>query len=529
MTYKSINDNGDFYDFKTGEGYKKLFEAIAGYGLGGSFVALFGRVGGGIFTKAADVGADLVGKVEKDLPEDSPKNPATIADNVGDNVGDVAGMSADLFGSFAESTCAALVLSSDTLVGGTANSGCYQHLSVLFYPLLLIAVGIIVCILVSTLSTHIMKVETMNRIESTLKVQLIGSTVILLGVTYAVCLFSYPADFHFINSPLTDAYQPWIPYVCSILGLISGMIIAAFTEYVTSHAYSPVRGLAATCKAGPASNVTLGLALGYMSTVVPAIFIAITAFVSNTYLGYYGVALSALGMLSNLPLSLAIDGYGPISDNAGGISEMAGMGEEVRDRTDALDAAGNTTAAIGKGFAIGSAALVSLSLFGGFLHNSGLDVESQASSIALTKPEIFAGLLIGAMLPYVFSAFTIASVGKAAFGMVEEVRRQIHADPGILAGTSEPDYKACIRISTRSSLREMIAPGCLVLPLSFRSSSPLCFSALLSALRSSLVSSPEPLSAACRWPSRQPTPAVPGTTPRSTLRAAPCVMTLATW
>jgi Na+/H+-translocating membrane pyrophosphatase len=196
------------------------------------------------------------------------------------------------------------------------------------------------------------------------------------------------------------------------------MIIAAFTEYVTSHTYAPVRELAATCKAGPASNVTLGLALGYMSTLVPAIFIALTAFAANTYLGYYGVALSALGMLSNLPLSLAIDGYGPISDNAGGISEMACMGEELRERTDALDAAGNTTAAIGKGFAIGSAALVSLSLFGGFLHNSGLDTDANQANIALTKPEIFAGLLIGAMLPYVFSAFTIRSVGKAAFGMV---------------------------------------------------------------------------------------------------------------
>ena len=376
-------------------------------------------------------------------------------------------MSADLFGSFAESTCAALVISSDTLVGynGSLAIGtqCNQYLSVLFFPLLLIAVGIIVCILVSTLSTHIMKVETKNKIESTLKVQLIGSTIILIGITYVVCIFSFPAEFKFRNNDPKDNFKLYVPYLCCIFGLISGMVIAAFTEFVTSHAYAPVRGLADTCKAGPASNVTLGLALGYFSTFIPAIFIAVTAFVSNSYMGYYGVALSALGMLSNLPLSLAIDGYGPISDNAGGISEMANMGEEVRDRTDALDAAGNTTAAIGKGFAIGSAALVSLSLFGGFLHNAGLDTDLAAKDIALTKPEIFAGLMIGAMLPYVFSAFTIRSVGKAAFGMVEEVRRQIANDPGILAGTSEPDYKACIRISTRSSLREMIAPGCLVI------------------------------------------------------------------
>jgi len=341
-------------------------------------------------------------------------------------------------------------------------NNCNQYLSILFYPLLLIAIGIIICILISTLSTHIMRVETKDKIESTLKVQLIGSTVVLLGITYVVCILSYPTNFYIGTYPASDSdlLQPTIPYVCSIMGLISGMIIAAFTEYVTSHAYAPVRELADTCKAGPASNVTLGLALGYMSTLIPAIFIAVTAFLSNHLLGYYGVSLAALGMLSNLPLSLAIDGYGPISDNAGGIAEMAEMGEEVRDRTDALDAAGNTTAAIGKGFAIGSAALVSLSLFGGFLHNSGL--EKDVASIALTKPEIFAGLMLGAMLPYLFSAFTIKSVGKAAFGMVAEVRRQIREDPGILAGTSEPDYKACIRISTRASLIEMIAPGALV-------------------------------------------------------------------
>jgi H+-translocating diphosphatase len=426
-------------------------------------VALFGRVGGGIYTKAADVGADLVGKVESNLPEDSPKNPATIADNVGDNVGDVAGMSADLFGSFAESTCAALVISSDTLFGPGI---CYQYLSLLMYPLLLIAIGIVVCIIISVLATHVMKVDTNEKIETTLKVQLIGSTVVLLGVTYLVCLFSFPTTFRFNGEEI----QIYKPYLCSIFGLISGMIIAAFTEFVTSHSYAPVRELAETCKAGAASNVTLGLALGYMSTLVPSICIAITAFIANNYLGYYGVALAALGMLSNLPLSLAIDGYGPISDNAGGIAEMAEMGEEVRSRTDALDAAGNTTAAIGKGFAIGSAALVSLSLFGGFLHNSKLDLPSSASSIALTKPEVFAGLLLGAMLPYVFSAFTIRSVGKAAFGMVAEVRRQIKNDPGILEGTSEPDYRACIRISTIASLKEMIAPGLLVLPHLFRSS-----------------------------------------------------------
>lgn len=370
---------------------------------------------------------------------------------------------------------------------------CYQYLSILLYPLVLIAIGIIICILISILSTHIMTVDTNNKIESTLKVQLIGSTVVLLGVTYLVCVFSFPANSLLVRGSTIDSIQRWKPYLCSIFGLISGMIIAAFTEYVTSHSYGPVRELADTCKAGPASNVTLGLALGYLSTLIPAIFIAITAFVANHFLGYYGVALSALGMLSNLPLSLAIDGYGPISDNAGGISEMAEMGEEVRARTDALDAAGNTTAAIGKGFAIGSAALVSLSLFGGFLHNAELDTDAAAQDIALTKPEIFAGLLLGAMLPYVFSAFTIRSVGKAAFGMVAEVRRQIAADPGILAGTSEPDYKACIRISTISSLKEMIAPGLLVLVPSLRSFFRPSSSVWSSGPRSWLVSCREQL------------------------------------
>lgn len=460
IIYKVIMDLPD--DSSDKEKYSNLFEAIAGYGLGGSFVALFGRVGGGIYTKAADVGADLVGKVESGLPEDSPKNPATIADNVGDNVGDVAGMSADLFGSFAESTCASLVISCTTLNGVIANGTCNHYIANLMYPLVLIALGIFLCILVSVLATHIMRVETLDKIERTLKIQLLLSTVLLLGVVYLAAYLTYPAKFVMDDGSTKNPIQltVWTPYLCSVMGLVSGMIIAAFTEYVTSHAYSPVRELADTCKAGPASNVTLGLALGYMSTVVPVVFIAVTAYVSNHYMGYYGVSLAALGMLSNLPLSLAIDGYGPISDNAGGIAEMAEMGEEVRERTDGLDAAGNTTAAIGKGFAIGSAALVALSLYGGFLHNAGLETDDSATS--LKKPDIFAGLLIGAMLPYVFSAFTIRSVGKAAFGMVEEVRRQIRENPGILEGTVEPDYKACIRISTRASLIEMIAPGALV-------------------------------------------------------------------
>lgn len=406
--FRGLNDGDSNNDY-----FNPLFESVAGYGLGGSFVALFGRVGGGIYTKAADVGADLVGKVEQDLPEDSPKNPATIADNVGDNVGDVAGMSADLFGSFAESTCAALVISCDTLVG---SGSCNFFISNLLYPLLVVAFGIVICIFVSLLATDALTVSTNDKIESTLKVTLIVSTILLIGISYLAAYLAYPKSFELrLQGKTIGDRSPTYPFLCTLFGLISGLIIAAFTEYITSHSYQPVRELAESCKSGAASNVTLGLALGYFSTVVPAIFIAITAYFANVFLGYYGVALAALGMLTNLPLSLAIDGYGPISDNAGGIAEMSEIDKFVRERTDALDAAGNTTAAIGKGFAIGSAALVSLALYGGFLHNAGLEF---SSLISMAEPEIFAGLLLGAMLPYIFSAFTIKSVGKAAQGMV---------------------------------------------------------------------------------------------------------------
>ena len=483
---RALNDSDPWQSY-----YHDLFESIAGYGLGGSFVALFGRVGGGIYTKAADVGADLVGKVEQGLPEDSPKNPATIADNVGDNVGDVAGMSADLFGSFAESTCAALVVSADSLVG---HGRCNMYISNFFYPLMMIAFGIIICLLVSIIATSCMTVDTNDKIESTLKLQLIISTIILIGTTFLAAWLTFPStyDMRLRGRVLSDRH-PWHAFLCSVFGLVSGLIIAAFTEYMTSHSYNPVRELANTCKAGAASNVTLGLALGYFSTVVPAILIAVTAYFSNLFLGYYGVAVAALGMLTNLPLSLAIDGYGPISDNAGGIAEMAGLDPYVRERTDALDAAGNTTAAIGKGFAIGSATLVSLALYGGFLHNAGLEF---STLISMTEPEIFCGLLLGAMLPYLFSAFTIRSVGKAAFGMVEEVRRQIRTNPGILQGTAEPDYRSCIAISTKAALFEMIAPGLLVLLSPFRSSSRPSSSASSSAPRCSPASCPVPSSAA---------------------------------
>ncbi|CAD8123197.1 unnamed protein product [Paramecium sonneborni] len=448
-----------------------MFDYVAAYGLGGSTFALFGRVGGGIYTKAADVGADLVGKVEKNLPEDSPKNPATIADNVGDNVGDIAGMGADLFGSFAESTCAALVVSSTQLRVISGDGPVSISIGELMYPLMVSAFGIGICILVSGYAVFIQKVTDIHKIESSLKLQLLLSTVALSPIIIGISYWALPADYMMIQAdgtPLLENLKPWHAFVCSLMGLWSGLLIGYFTEYMTSHSYTPVREVAKSCGTGAATNIIYGLALGYLSTIVPIVAIAVTALLSMKLLSFYGVALAALGMLSNLTIGLAIDAYGPISDNAGGIAEMSELGEDVRTSTDALDAAGNTTAAIGKGFAIGSAALVSLSLYGGYLtriqtyKNDDGDYP-YAVGAKIDDPIIFAMLLIGAMLPYAFSAFTMKSVGKAALQMVEEVRRQLHEHPGIYAGTEEPDFRACIAISTKASLKEMIPPGLLVI------------------------------------------------------------------
>jgi H(+)-translocating pyrophosphatase len=346
------------------EEYKIMFEFLAGFGLGGSTVALFCRVGGGIYTKAADVGADLVGKVVNDLPEDSPENPATIADNVGDNVGDIAGMGSDLFGSFAESTCAALVVSgtSEALTTG----------AFFLWPLVLSASGILACIITAFFATHVMAVRKTDQIESTLKWQLIISTIILTPTIVVLSWYGLPQEFSFITgegtSIITTNSTSWGIMVCALLGLYSGLTIGYFTDYYTSNAHSPCQKLAEACGTGGAAiNIINGLALGYLSCIIPIIAIAITIFASFKLAGMYGIAIGALGMLSNLAISLAIDAYGPISDNAGGIAEMSKLDPEVRRKTDALDAAGNTTAAIGKGFAIGSACLVSLSLFGAFV------------------------------------------------------------------------------------------------------------------------------------------------------------------
>jgi len=444
-----------FYKIHYGDDWTGLTDAISGYGLGGSSIALFGRVGGGIYTKAADVGADLVGKVEHGIPEDSPRNPATIADNVGDNVGDVAGMGADLFGSFAESTCAALVIaaSSDSIVSA--------GWSALVFPICISAVGIIICLLCSFIATDFSPVHQESHIENVLKVQIVSTALLMLPPIYGLAVALLPSNFTFnkVSGGIISC-TPSDAFICVLAGTIGGMLIGVITEYYTSHSYNPVREIANNCKTGAATNVIAGLALGYKSAIIPVFVLAAVIYTAFSLCDLYGVALSAIGMLSTLATGLAIDAYGPVCDNAGGIAEMSELEPEVREKTDALDAAGNTTAAIGKGFAIGSAALVSLALYGAFVTRLGID-----TGVNILEPLTFAFLLIGAMLPYWFSAMTMRSVGLAATEMVQEVQRQYREKPYLLDENSNerPDYDKCIEISTRASLREMVYPGALVI------------------------------------------------------------------
>ncbi|KAG8094973.1 hypothetical protein GUJ93_ZPchr0012g21060 [Zizania palustris] len=418
VLYIAINLFGIYY----GDDWEGLFESITGYGLGGSSMALFGRVGGGIYTKAADVGADLVGKVERNIPEDDRRNPAVIADNVGDNVGDIAGMGSDLFGSYAESSCAALVVAS------ISSFGINHEFTPMLYPLLISSIGIIACLITTLFATDFLEIKAVDEIEPALKKQLIISTIVM---TVGIALVSWLG----------------LPYTFTI-----------FNFGAQKTVYScPVQDVADSCRTGAATNVIFGLALGYKSVIIPIFAIAFSIFLSFSLAAMYGVAVAALGMLSTIATGLAIDAYGPISDNAGGIAEMAGMSHRIRERTDALDAAGNTTAAIGKGFAIGSAALVSLALFGAFVSRAAI------STVDVLTPKVFIGLIVGAMLPYWFSAMIMKSVGSAALKMVEEVRRQFNTIPGLMEGTTKPDYATCVKISTDASIKEMIPPGALVM------------------------------------------------------------------
>jgi inorganic pyrophosphatase len=478
---------GAFADFLDDAGQAQaLFECIAGYGLGGSSIAMFGRVGGGIFTKAADVGADLAGKVigvgeGKKLDEDSPYNPACIADNVGDNVGDVAGMGSDLFGSFGEASCAALLV-------GASCSEIRSEWVYLMFPLYISAVGIIVCMVCSFVATNLSPVKKEADVETVLKVQLVLTSVFVSVAMYFVCVGYLPE-----NMTIGDdiSFTPMSCFACVLIGLWGGCIIGFITEYFTSSTYQPVRDVARSTETGAATNIIYGLALGYKSAIVPVMIISVIIYVGFKSAGMYGVSLSALGMLSTLATCLSIDVFGPVCDNAGGVAEMCELPERVRNKTDALDAAGNTTAAIGKGFAIGSAALVSLALFGAFItrvftfyHVTPGYTYVGAEQVNLLKPIVFAFLLYGAMVPYWFSALTMRSVGEAANAMVKEVARQWVEVEGLkdIAGLDfearneeqdkrerdgrgrvRPEYAKCIKIATDASLREMIAPGCLVI------------------------------------------------------------------
>jgi len=391
-----------------------LTECLTGYGLGGSSIAMFGRVGGGIYTKAADVGADLVGKVVHGIPEDDPRNPATIADNVGDNVGDVAGMGSDLFGSFAEATCAALVLGSSIGLSGGWEA--------MVFPVTVSAVGIFVCLICSFIATDFKPVRSEADVESALKLQLISTTVLMVPAVYFAAEYFLPGQFELRSTVGNDmlTLDPWMATACVIMGAVGGLTIGLITEYYTSHSFAPVRELADSCKTGAATNMIYGIALGYKSAIIPVIVLSVVVYGSFTLCDMYGVSLAAIGFLSNLATGLTIDVYGPVCDNAGGIAEMAELDPYVREKTDALDAAGNTTAAIGKGFAIGSAALVSLALFGAFVtrirHAS--DDKLFVDGVNMLHPITFAFLIIGGMIPFAFAAMTMKSVGVAAMQMV---------------------------------------------------------------------------------------------------------------